>query len=127
MHVATVLCGLVLAVLDGDSLRVQITPWPDVQVDTIVLMRGIDAPELRGQCAEEQAKAHAAREAVARHVAAAERVVCLTQIQRASQAGRVFAAVDAGGIDLGSWLLAHDLARAYTGGRRSSWCGQRLQ
>lgn len=54
----------VLRVLDGDTFEARVMVWPGIDITTKVRLRGIDAPELRARCADEQAKAQAARDAL---------------------------------------------------------------
>jgi micrococcal nuclease len=112
----------VVEVIDGDTLRVRAQVWIDLELETLVRLRGIDTPELRGQCEAEKARARAAKEALARLAAAGP--VALTQVEYEKYAGRVLADVGtAGGQDLAQAMIAAGHARAYAGGERQGWCG----
>src|SRR3954468_19174555 len=42
----------IIRVIDGDTLLVEATPWPQQRMEVYVRIRGIDAPELHSKCAE---------------------------------------------------------------------------
>ena len=111
----------VLRVLDGDTFEAKVHVWPGIDITTKVRLRGIDAPELRARCAEEQAKAEAAREALRTMLADGEVVVGRLALDK--YGGRMLAAAATRTIpDVSAAMLAKGLARAYAGGRRESWC-----
>lgn len=113
----------VVDVIDGDSLRVRARIWLSQDVETIVRLAGIDAPELRGRCDEEKERAHAAREALEQAVQTVDGVVMLRGIEQDKFGGRVLARVsDVAGRDLARVLTDAGLARHYDGGRRETWC-----
>ena len=113
----------VLRVVDGDTLVVRARVWPGHQVETLVRLKGIDAPELKAGCERERALAHQARSFLEQH--AAEGPAWLSDIRFGKYAGRVLARVTVdSGADLSMQLLAVGLARAYAGGARLSWCGE---
>ncbi len=111
----------VLRVVDGDTLTVEATIWIGQRITVSARIRGIDTPELRGDCPREKAMAEAARATLADLADA--RPVVLTAIENDKYAGRVIADVaTADGIDLGTYMLAAGLGRAYDGGGRRGWC-----
>ena len=110
-----------LRVIDGDSLAVRVTIWLDQTLEVVVRLRGIDAPERRGRCADERRRALEARDALARLVAG--RRLALSNIEDGKFAGRVIADVTAGEVSLSDALLAGGFARPYAGGTRRGWCG----
>ncbi len=112
----------VLAVVDGDTLRVRAHVWLGQSIDVLVRIRGIDTPELRGACAGEKERARAA--AVGLAAALEGDSVVLTRIAGDKYFGRVVADVaTAGGADLATALLRAGFGRPYEGGRRAGWCG----
>jgi endonuclease YncB( thermonuclease family) len=112
----------VLAVVDGDTLRVRAHVWLGQSIDVLVRIRGIDTPELRGACAGEKERARAA--AVGLAAALEGDSVVLTRIAGDKYFGRVVADVaTAGGADLATGLLRAGFGRPYEGGRRAGWCG----
>jgi endonuclease YncB( thermonuclease family) len=115
------LAAVPIAVVDGDTIRVRVRIWLDQEVETLVRIEGIDAPELKGRCAVESALAQQARTALAALIG--EGPVLLHDVRHDKYGGRVRAAVrDGEGRDLGARLIEAGLARAYAGGARASWC-----
>lgn len=110
----------VLGVHDADTFRVNIQDWPAIVGRGIsVRVAGIDAPELRGRCAEEIARAQAARQFAADRLAAG--TVELKHIRR-DKYFRLLAEVWIGGESLGDALIQAGLARPYDGGTKQGWC-----
>ena len=52
----------VLEVIDGDTARMRIQIWLGQEVEIMVRLDGIDAPELRGKCSLEKQQAQQAKE-----------------------------------------------------------------
>lgn len=122
---AEVLPGPVVAevveVIDGDTLRVRAHIWLGQTVEVSVRIAGVDAPELRGRCAEERQAAAAARSLLA--ALTADGTVLLRDVTHDKYGGRVVALVaDRTGRDLGQAVVEAGLARFYGGGSRRSWC-----
>jgi endonuclease YncB( thermonuclease family) len=112
----------VLRVIDGDTFEARVRVWPGMDITTRVRLRGIDAPELHARCADEQAKALAARDALTRILA--QGAVGIARIGQDKYGGRVDADVStAVTADVSAAMLEGGFARAYNGGRRGSWCG----
>jgi endonuclease YncB( thermonuclease family) len=113
----------VVRVLDGDTFEARVSVWPGIEIATKVRLRGIDAPELRARCADEFAKAQAARDALAAILA--EGRVEISRVALDKYGGRVVAdASTAATADVSAALLRAGNVRSYQGGRRESWCGQ---
>jgi endonuclease YncB( thermonuclease family) len=111
----------VVRVIDGDTFQARVRVWPGLDVDTKVRLRDIDAPELHARCAEELAKAQAARAALETMLAAGG--VTISRVGLDKYGGRVDAAVSTRDTaDVSAALLNGGWARAYDGGRRGSWC-----
>ncbi|MBM3557656.1 MAG: nuclease [Alphaproteobacteria bacterium] len=111
----------VLRVIDGDTLEIRARIWLGQDVTVMVRLSGVDAPELRGKCPEERAKALAAR-ALIDNLIGGGRVI-LRNVIEDKYGGRVLAKVEtAEGKDLGEALLAAGLAHAYAGKKREGWC-----
>ncbi len=106
---------------DGDTITFDILIYPDLQKRDQVRLRGVDTPEIRGQCDRERRKAIEARDFVRAAVAEAPAHVV---IHGFGKYGRPLVDVQVAGGDLGAMLLAAGLAREYTGGPRLGWCGQ---
>jgi endonuclease YncB( thermonuclease family) len=108
-------------VVDGDTIEVLARIWPDHYVETLVRLSDIDAPELRGRCAEEVAHAERAQARLAALLAGNR--LQLVDVRYGKYAGRIVARVlTEDGRDVAQILLAEKLVRPYGGRRRESWC-----
>ena len=116
----------VLRVIDGDTFEARVHLWPGLEMLTRVRLRGIDAPEIKGACLEEQRMAEAAREALRAQLADGD--VAIFNIGPDKYNGRVVA--DAGTRrtpSVSTALLLSGQVRAYRGGRRGGWCETALR
>ncbi|MBL4907591.1 MAG: thermonuclease family protein [Sneathiella sp.] len=112
--------GQVTDVYDGDSLTARISLWPGQFVDAKVRIRGIDAPEIRGNCEFEKQKAIASRDFLRTQVFG--NVIRLTNV-KLEKYGRILAAVwQQDGSGLAGKMTQSGYARVYKGGKRKSWC-----
>ncbi len=111
----------VISVYDGDTFRVRVRIWLETDVTTNVRILGIDAPEMKGRCAEESRRAIEARDRLAQLLAAGP--VDLWNVTGDKYAGRVDANVIAAGVDVARRLIELGLARPYDGRARQGWCG----
>jgi endonuclease YncB( thermonuclease family) len=109
-----------IRVIDGDSLVVRAHIWLGQTVETIVRVRGIDAPEIDGKCREEKMLATAATDRLRELVA--DGTLLLSNIEPDKYGGRVLSEVATGGKDVGAEMLQAGLARPYEGGLRGGWC-----
>ena len=115
----------VVRVIDGDTLAVRARIWLGQDIAVHVRLAGIDAPEMKGRCAQERALAVAARDALSLR-AAVGGTVRLVDVRNDKYGGRVIARVlDSSGADLGAAQITAGLARAYHGHARQPWCGAR--
>jgi endonuclease YncB( thermonuclease family) len=111
----------VIHVIDGDTFEARVRVWPGLEVSTKVRLRNVDAPELHARCAEELAKAQAARAALETMLAAGGVMVSRVGIDK--YGGRVDALVATRDTaDVSAALLSGGWARSYDGRRRGSWC-----
>lgn len=112
----------VQAVIDGDTLEVEVPVWLGVALTTKVRLRGIDTPELRGRCPREKELAAQAKRLLEQETTPQVR---LTNIEGDKYYGRVEADVSTvpGGLSLSEAMLSSGLARPYDGGKRGGWCG----
>ena len=109
-------------VVDGDTFEARVHLWPGLTTTTRVRLRGIDAPEMRARCAEEQVKAEDARAALAALLA--EGGITVLHVGLDKYGGRVLAdATTARTADVSQAMRAKGAVRAYAGGRRAGWCG----
>jgi endonuclease YncB( thermonuclease family) len=112
----------VLRVIDGDTFEARVRVWPGLDVDTHVRLRGIDAAELHARCADELAKAQAARTAL--QALLGQGGVTVARVGVDKYGGRVDAVVATRSTaDVSAAMLAGGFARAYDGRKRGSWCG----
>lgn len=111
----------VVRVIDGDTIEVTARVWPGVAITVGARIRGIDTPELRGDCREEIILAAAASDRLAEAVVGGR--VSLSNVEEDKYAGRVVADVATpDGTDLGRLMIASGLARPYDGRTRGKWC-----
>ncbi len=112
----------VIRIIDGDTFEARVRVWPGLDVDTKVRLRGVDAAELHARCAGELEQAQAARAALEKILS--EGGVTISRVGVDKYGGRVDATIATRATaDVSAALLAGGFARAYGGGRRSSWCG----
>lgn len=111
---------------DGDTCRFDALVWPGITIHTAVRLRGVDTPEIAGQCDAEKAAAIAARDFIASRLSGASSIV-LTAIEPDKYGGRVIATVLIDGASATDLLIADGHARAYDGGKREGWCEQVAQ
>jgi endonuclease YncB( thermonuclease family) len=115
----------IIRVIDGDTLLVEATPWPQQRMEVYVRIRGIDAPELHSKCAEIRKAGLDARHAL-EELTAQSPAVRLTDIAGDKYFGRILANVTlADGSNPAQDLLADGVAREYDGGRKpTTVCGE---
>ena len=111
----------VIRVIDGDTLAVRAHIWLGQEVETLVRLFGVDAPELKGKCPAERDAAQRARQALSDKVAGG--AVALRDIRFEKYAGRVMSRIEANGADVGRALIADGVVRSYWGRKREGWCG----
>jgi len=112
----------VTRVIDGDTFEARVHVWPGMDVTTKVRLRGIDAAELHSRCDAEKIKALAARDALTAILA--EGTIGISAVGLDKYGGRIDASVSTARTqDVSAAMLGGGFARAYSGGRRESWCG----
>ncbi|MES2601833.1 MAG: thermonuclease family protein [Pseudomonadota bacterium] len=111
----------VVRVVDGDTFEARVHLWPGLDMTTRVRLRGIDAPEMKGACAEEFRMAEASSEALRALLADGD--VTIFSIGPDKYNGRVVAdAATRRTPSVSLALLASGHARPYQGGKRGGWC-----
>ncbi|MBE72701.1 MAG: nuclease [Thalassospira sp.] len=107
---------------DGDTIYVAIPGLPDEIANMSVRVRGVDTPEMRGQCDSEKQLAQKARDYARQRLKAATSVqFCEPEWGR--YGGRVVASVKIDGSPLDLELIENGLARPYDGKtKRQPWC-----
>ena len=114
--------AVVLKVIDGDTVRVSARIWLNQTVETLVRLKGVDTPELKGACPREKELAAKARAVVMQSLPEGE-AVQLLDVEPDKYGGRVVARLQTpDGQDLSAVLIASGLAYAYQGGRKTPWC-----
>jgi len=116
-----------ISTYDGDTIKVkiEIKDLPEVFSIISVRLRGIDSPEIRGNCPLEIEMAHFARDNLAARLETAEEIYLL-DVKR-DKYFRLLANVIADGEDIGTWLLEKGLAVSYPGyGPKKNWCKQSI-
>ena len=111
-------------VIDGDTVAVDASAdLPHELADLKVRLRGVDTPEkgYRAKCAAERAAGEAATAFTRAEVSRAERIA-VRDPDWGKWGGRVIADVMLDGRSLTAALIATGHGRAYTGGRRGTWC-----
>lgn len=114
----------VLKLVDGDTVQIVAESFRGHHVLTDIRIGDIDTPEKKGRakCAEEAALAEKAS-AETRRLVEGE-TVYLYNVQFEKYGGRVLGDMrTADGKSVAQNLIDKGLARAYDGGKKSSWCG----
>jgi endonuclease YncB( thermonuclease family) len=113
----------VLYTIDGDTFSARVHLGPGDDLTARIRLRGIDAPELKGQCTTEIRLAESATSALKRMLS--EGGVAIYNIGPDKYPGRVVADVATRRTpNVSAALLAGGYARSYGGGHRRGWCGQ---
>jgi len=117
--------GEIVRIVDGDTFKARVQIWFGQEITTSVRVRGYDAPEIKGKCAEES---NAAQEATGmlREILASGPVT-LHNIGPDKYFGRVVASVhvklkDGVDTDVAQMMIAAGMGRPYNGGTRGGWC-----
>jgi endonuclease YncB( thermonuclease family) len=111
----------VLYTIDGDTFEARVHLLPGMDLKTRVRLRGIDAPELKAQCAQELKLAETASDALRGLLGAGS--VTIYNIGPDKYPGRVVADVATSKTpSVSAALLAGGFVRAYGGGHRNGWC-----
>jgi len=109
----------VVRVIDGDTVVVDISLWPDLTQRATIRLAGIDTPELHGPaCA--RPKAEEAKAFLFAFVSPGPVKVIVKDFDKFG--GRYDGTVSVAGKDAGQALIDKGLARVYVGGLRLPWC-----
>lgn len=110
-------------IVDGDTFHVYVTLRSGDHVRAPVRIRGLDTPEIHGQCESEIRAAREASSALRDLLASGE--VLLSEIS-SDKYERVLARVHVrqSGVmrDVAEVMVSAGYGRAYNGGRRAGWC-----
>ncbi|MCX4027487.1 thermonuclease family protein [Endozoicomonas sp. SM1973] len=111
----------VTSIYDGDTFRVNIKGWPNIVGERIsIRVKGVDTPEIRGQCEKEKKLARKAKQHTVSLLRSAKKIE-LRNMQRGKYF-RILANVYIDGKSLTDSLIKAKLARPYDGGKRQGWC-----
>lgn len=111
----------VVRVYDGDTIIVNVQGVPPVFGRHLrIRLRDLDAPELKGACPNEIAKAVMARSALMTVVRQGT-TFALRRVQRDTYF-RLDATLEIDGRDINAWMLEQGYARPYHGEKRQPWC-----
>ncbi len=109
-------------VYDGDTFAAVAHIDDGADVNVRVRLINVDTPEMHGECDSEIQRANMARERLMKLVPRGT-VVNLKNIKDDKYIGRIDANVILpDGRDAGQVLINEKLGRAYSGGKRKSWC-----
>lgn len=110
--------------IDGDTFGARVHLGSGEDVNVRIRLRGIDAPELKGQCAREIQKAETATTALTKLLR--EGSLTIYNIGPDKYPGRVVADVATRQTpNVSAAMLNAGHARPYGGGHRSGWCDGR--
>lgn len=122
-------------VIDGDTFEADIEIWPQVTVNAVVRINGIDAPELSRPSKEcydhEKSLGEAAKTYLEAYIAQAK-FLYVSKPKNGKYAGRVvadvYATINDNTLSLANLMIYHRLAIPYDGGKRNRdhWCGVKL-
>jgi len=111
----------VLRVVDGDTIVVRAHIWLGQTIESMVRIRGIDTPEIKGKCEFERQKADEAKNFVEKMVDGKD--IFLEQISYDKYGGRVVAIIKTkGNKSLAEEMINKGLAREYQGKAKQRWC-----
>jgi endonuclease YncB( thermonuclease family) len=107
---------------DGDTIYVAVPGLPGEIANMSVRVRGVDTPEIRGNCESEKQLAQQARD-YARQRLKSAKAVEFCEPEWGRYGGRVVATVRIDGSPLDLELINNGLARPYDGKtKRQPWC-----
>ena len=118
--------AVVKYIVDGDTFSAGVKLQDNTEVSVRVRLRNVDTPELHGECVDEIVAANVAKHRLAELLPQGT-IVELENIKDDKYLGRIDANVrDVHGRDVGRVLIQENLGRAYSGGKRKTWCKQKI-
>ena len=117
--------ALVKKIVDGDTFIANIVLKDGVEVRSVsVRLRNVDTPELHGNCDYEIERAKFAKQRLGELIPEGS-IIEIKNITNDKYQGRIDANVfDSQNRDVGSILVREKVGRAYSGGKRKSWCNK---
>lgn len=125
-----ILCQNILAtpvrvahIIDGDTFVGDVILADKTEVISVkVRLRNVDTPEIHGNCESETRRALYAKQRLAELIPVGSTIE-IDNIKNDKYAGRIDANVyDSAKRDVGNVLVKEKVGRAYSGGKRQSWC-----
>lgn len=112
----------ILAVIDGDTIRVRAANLPTPLDHMLIRIRGIDTPEIgsKAKCLHEQEEAEKARRFTEQFLLQGN--IQIEDLKWDKYGGRVLADLWVAGKSLSEHLIKAQLGRPYDGGKRRPWC-----
>lgn len=118
--------AVVRYIVDGDTFSAGVKLQDDTTVSVRVRLRNVDTPELHGECIDEIVAANVAKNRL-EELLPVGTTVELKNVKDDKYLGRIDAnVVDSRGRDVGNMLIRDGLGRRYSGGKRQSWCKQKI-
>ena len=112
----------VRGVYDGDTIYSDLCALPYPLNKVSVRVRGIDTPEIRGDCDNEKSLAYKAKDELIKILSSSDKVM-VKNIVWDKYGGRVDGDIFLlDGTDVAKKMIESNLAREYTGGLRGTWC-----
>jgi len=110
-------------IIDGDTFVGDVLLADGIEVLSVsVRLRNVDTPEIHGECEYENKRAEYAKQRLSELIPVGS-VVEIANIKNDKYAGRIDANVyDSANRDVGMVLVNEKVGRAYSGGKRKSWC-----
>ena len=110
-------------IIDGDTFVGDILLADKTEVMSVkVRLRNVDTPELHGNCESEIKRANYAKQRLGELIPVGSTVE-IKNVKNDKYAGRIDANVyDSANRDVGQVLIKEKVGRAYSGGKRKSWC-----
>ena len=110
-------------IIDGDTFVGDVVLKNKSVVKSVkIRLLNVDTPEIHGQCDSEIALANRAKQRLAELIPV-DSTVEIKNVKNDKYSGRIDANVfDSRGRDVGNMLVREKLGRAYSGGKRLSWC-----
>ena len=118
--------AIVKYIIDCDTFVGDVLFDGGVTVKSVsVRLRNVDTPEIHGNCDWEIAMANQAKRRLSELIPVGSTIE-IKNIKNDKYVGRIDANVfDSRGKDVGLILIRENLGRAYSGGKRLSWCGDK--
>jgi len=114
--------AVITRVIDGDTVELRVVIWPQIETTARIRLLGVDAPELKGKCADERKRALEAKAFLEKLLPVKSRVE-IKNVKPDKYAGRYDAVLwTSSGESASEKLIVAGLARPYNGEKRHGWC-----